>query len=107
MIFLTIESMPNDESPFVEDANTAPDVMNNGQCSSISCPSHPCWSLDSSQVEEELVSNNQWIRTFPVEEVRDFQLADTDIRPLINWLNRDREPSTFELFVSGPATKHF
>ncbi len=64
--------------------------------------------LDSSQMEEEeLEANNQWIRTFPVEEVRDLQLADTDIRPLISWLERARDPSNFELFVSGPATKHF
>ena len=49
---------------------------------------------------------NSWMDNYTDEDIKDMQRADSDIRPVLTWLET-AEPSQADLFLSSPATKYF
>ena len=46
-----------------------------------------------------------WAASFTPTDVRQMQKEDTDLRPIIDWLDNNREPSQAELTLQSPATR--
>ena len=49
---------------------------------------------------------NSWMDKYTNEDIKDMQQADSDIGPVLTWLET-AEPSQADLFLSSPATKYF
>ena len=62
-------------------------------------------TLDTSTVDEVNAIRSNWLPNYPPEEVRDLQLEDPDISPVMRWLENEIVPLKDILFLSSPATK--
>ena len=71
---------------------------------SISAPPDSL-TLDTSTVDEVNAIRSNWLPNYPPEEVRDLQLEDPDISPVMRWLENEIVPLKDILFLSSPATK--
>lgn len=58
--------------------------------------------LDESDVEG---AQENWLESFSSKQLRDYQLEDGTLTPIISWLESKEYPSKNELFRHGPATK--
>jgi len=59
----------------------------------------------SSSNENFAAYENNWMDMPSKEKLREMQLEDLDIHPIINWLERDKNPSPNELRLHSPATR--
>ena len=51
-------------------------------------------------------TGSNYMDTYSPEQLRDFQLKDSDLKPLLTWLEAKYEPTQAELFLQSRATRH-
>ena len=54
----------------------------------------------------EAVAEN-WLEKYSAAELRAAQLRDSDLRPVINWLELEMDPSQANLYLRSPAVRHY
>jgi predicted aspartyl protease len=60
-------------------------------------------AVESEENDSQYKEN--WLESYTSEELRDYQLADASLKPIITWLEAKENPSKNELFKHSPATK--
>lgn len=94
-----------------------PQVMppNNGTPLSQTDPEdmNVSWLFESQAVDTQAKENDtepgyysNYIQDYDSVQLRDLQLQDMDLQPIISWLERGEDPSEAELFLCSAATKH-
>ena len=53
------------------------------------------------------ISDQTQLFGFSSDELRDFQIQDPDISPIIHWLESGKDPAPDELFAASPHTKYY
>ena len=67
--------------------------------------SEPVVAIQSVKVEHGDKPEVNWVSELSTDEVRQYQLNDPDLKPLLNWMTEE-EPTEFELKMSSSATKY-
>jgi transposase InsO family protein/predicted aspartyl protease len=64
--------------------------------------------IDADSTNQEAhEEDSTWIQIIPAKDLREQQLADPDLKPLITWLESGTDPPDDKLWLCSPATKHF
>jgi hypothetical protein len=75
-----------------------------------SLPANPILGIrsleDHSPESKEVESHTcNWAGSFTPTDVSQMQMEDTDLQPILDWLNNNHEPSHSELILQSPATR--
>jgi transposase InsO family protein len=61
--------------------------------------------IDQESGENQSFCETNWLATYTPGELREKQLLDSDLKPLITYLETKNVPKQFKLFLSSPASK--
>jgi hypothetical protein len=65
--------------------------------------------VDSPEVNPETateIHEGNWFNSYTSDKIRDLQLSDHDLRPVMLWMEDGVSPTQHELFLMSPATKY-
>ena len=99
-----------DDAPYCEHYESGTDLKSLpcGGCK-FCTTAHSQWSRfvqDSVQVNTGYTTTES-IENYSKQQLREFQLNDPNIGPLISWKGQNSEPDQNELMIQCPAVKHF
>ena len=59
------------------------------------------------KIDEPTDTESPWIMGYSIKDIKERQEKDPDLRPVIQWLSNDEEPTEAELFLQSKATKFY